>query len=627
VDIKSLHEINTVITVQLLWDMPMASPQSWYSPLDSKSSQIRVVHLRPSQNFDERLIASLEVVSLKNCPIYSALSYTWGTDAALSPILLDGSDFYILANLELALKHLRDADIVRVLWIDLICIDQSNKKEKEDQIPLMKEIYSTASLVLVWLGESDPTIDECAHQITSPYTQLEDEDQTINRLLSYREIARKPWWFRIWTIQEFIMARDDPIFLCGRHKWSWSQLRSHVLDNFQNCHNKMSNEELSSRINRLSTDPDLENMMIGYAQMSTLNDLKNEYDADGSLPLQSTLIRTLRRKATVHHDRIYGLLALLNDDERSRIKIDYDVPLNRMSLDIMMAFWSNGKILHLMSSFGFYNREQQGDLPSWVISFSKGFPPALSFVPYKQFPDIWKQSIKLKSPVERNGRLILQWPGRLVDDIMSCHHISGASKIDPQTLVASLCSIRNDVEASSRYSDPKLEIFTLAMTDVFGERQNFTAVLTNKPASSQLDARIRRYIDMEWFIDIATAVNPHTTSGDALARGFSRIREIPNFEQTWSDMWDFIRSFIKYAIELRFFTTTQGYIGVTSENIELGNCIALLEGFEIPIVLQRTGYGAFKIIGFSYIPSLMVPSGLEGFLQPKGFKDQIFDIH
>jgi heterokaryon incompatibility protein (HET) len=85
---------------------------------------------------------------------------------------------------------LRDTDGIRTLWIGAMYINQS-------QIPLMKEVYSTASRVLVWLGESDPSIDECAHHITSPYTQLEDEDQIIHQLLSYRGIVLKPWWSRI----------------------------------------------------------------------------------------------------------------------------------------------------------------------------------------------------------------------------------------------------------------------------------------------------------------------------------------------------------------------------------------------------------------------------------------------
>ncbi|OIW25760.1 hypothetical protein CONLIGDRAFT_561044, partial [Coniochaeta ligniaria NRRL 30616] len=44
---------------------------------------------------------------------------------------------------------------ITVFWIDAICIDQGNKDEKAQQIPLMGEIYSLAARVLGWLGPND----------------------------------------------------------------------------------------------------------------------------------------------------------------------------------------------------------------------------------------------------------------------------------------------------------------------------------------------------------------------------------------------------------------------------------------------------------------------------------------
>jgi hypothetical protein len=154
--------------------------------------------------------ASLEVVSLKNRPVYSALSYTWGRNAASKPILLNGSDFHILLNISWRSDNC-EIQIFVLCGLTQYILNQS-------QIPLMKEVYSVGSRVLVWLGESDASIDECAHHIASPYTQLEGEDQIIYRLLSYRGIVLKPWWSRIWVIQEFIFARDEPLFLCGHYK-------------------------------------------------------------------------------------------------------------------------------------------------------------------------------------------------------------------------------------------------------------------------------------------------------------------------------------------------------------------------------------------------------------------------
>lgn len=43
------------------------------------------------------------------------------------------------------------------LWIDQICIDQSNTHEKNQQVAIMSKIYSKAYIVLSWLGPRSPT--------------------------------------------------------------------------------------------------------------------------------------------------------------------------------------------------------------------------------------------------------------------------------------------------------------------------------------------------------------------------------------------------------------------------------------------------------------------------------------
>lgn len=58
-------------------------------------------------------------------------------------------------NLFRALKALRDSEQEVAVWVDAICINQSNQAEKESQVSRMAEIYSTADLVAIWLGAAD----------------------------------------------------------------------------------------------------------------------------------------------------------------------------------------------------------------------------------------------------------------------------------------------------------------------------------------------------------------------------------------------------------------------------------------------------------------------------------------
>jgi hypothetical protein len=74
------------------------------------------------------------------------------------PILCDGKRLWIQRNLYDFLVRLRELGKFRPLWIDALCIDQDEsnpevKAEKMRQLWMMGRIYSSADVVLVWVGE------------------------------------------------------------------------------------------------------------------------------------------------------------------------------------------------------------------------------------------------------------------------------------------------------------------------------------------------------------------------------------------------------------------------------------------------------------------------------------------
>jgi hypothetical protein len=89
-----------------------------------------------------------------NYPAYVALSYAWGRQERFDDIDLNGSRFPVGKNLWQFLHHMRLRDKHITLWIDAICINQSNVKERNHQVQMMRQIYSNAQSVSVWLGEA-----------------------------------------------------------------------------------------------------------------------------------------------------------------------------------------------------------------------------------------------------------------------------------------------------------------------------------------------------------------------------------------------------------------------------------------------------------------------------------------
>jgi hypothetical protein len=94
---------------------------------------------------------------------YIALSWCWraydGEDEVLQQleqinIMKDDYRYsiHISKNLNLALKTLHKLRVLRI-WVDWICINQSNVIERSNQVRLMAQVYGKAESVYVWLGE------------------------------------------------------------------------------------------------------------------------------------------------------------------------------------------------------------------------------------------------------------------------------------------------------------------------------------------------------------------------------------------------------------------------------------------------------------------------------------------
>ncbi|KAK1469599.1 hypothetical protein CMEL01_01366 [Colletotrichum melonis] len=84
---------------------------------------------------------------------YDALSYCWGDSTRLcQPIHVDGKILFVTEKLLEALNYLRREYEDRILWVDAICIDQSNVQERGHQVGWMGNLYAHADRVLCWLG-------------------------------------------------------------------------------------------------------------------------------------------------------------------------------------------------------------------------------------------------------------------------------------------------------------------------------------------------------------------------------------------------------------------------------------------------------------------------------------------
>ena len=141
--------------------------------------------------------------------LYEALSYTWGSEDTPESVVVDGRLFAITANLHKALVRLRNHTLDRVIWIDAICLNQRDDAEKQQQIPLMVDIYRKASRIIVDLGSAVATKDsKLATYDPSQaleYIRLAAEgkqsalDNAEERTGAIMSLLRRPYFQRSWV--------------------------------------------------------------------------------------------------------------------------------------------------------------------------------------------------------------------------------------------------------------------------------------------------------------------------------------------------------------------------------------------------------------------------------------------
>jgi hypothetical protein len=189
---------------------------------------------------------------------YEALSYTWASHLPAEQVEIRNSHnsswcgaLQVGGNLASALRHMRGSSERRILWIDAICINQADMHEREKQVKRMTEIYLGADRVTVWLGEAADNSDAAMQTLDYLGSQLVVStalwffpipnaaeplwcestcqlpyDEAMWQAI--RKLLFRPWFDRVWIIQEIQLSSDVAVVQCGHQQTSWNRLRRAV---------------------------------------------------------------------------------------------------------------------------------------------------------------------------------------------------------------------------------------------------------------------------------------------------------------------------------------------------------------------------------------------------------------
>lgn len=314
--------LKKTIDKPLLWTAGANDEIYKYTPLSI--GETRVFSLQPGQITDP-VIGHLSTMPLDQPCAYEALSYAWSYPKD-SYIQVNKSSLQVTANLVDALSHIRSTTETRLLWIDAICINQNDLKERSSQVAQMRAVYSRASRVLVWLGRSTERteigmrfLQSCikAERLQEARWQNLPPSVIFNGIA---DVLYRHWFQRFWIVQEVALAKEV-VMSCGSYQVSWENRVRPVLRFLRTIKIVASSPEWQlNGLDRIDMDILLS---LLHAQLESGPDAKL-WASRPRLPDLLELVYSMRqRKATDWHDRVYALLGLAYPEEETNVITDY----------------------------------------------------------------------------------------------------------------------------------------------------------------------------------------------------------------------------------------------------------------------------------------------------------------
>jgi hypothetical protein len=287
--------------------------------LIGSSKKIRLIHLLPGHR-DDPIRCTLHAVDFQQIEHFEALSYVWGSRLALETISMDRISFSVTENLLHALQHLRLVNRKRVLWIDAICINQSDINERNHQIRQMADIYSQAQRVIAWIGLETEASQAAFKFLTTSYNRAPFnrrelmDDPGWNAL---KDVYKRDYWKRVWIVQEICLAQRV-VIMCGNTQIPWNYI-SEVRKTRKHCWQQYLSKGEREFMRSL---------------LSRIDHAKETHQTKGCI-LWTLLESFEESQCQDIHDKIYGFVGLSSDCGNEDLRIDYSKSVSQLYRDVV----------------------------------------------------------------------------------------------------------------------------------------------------------------------------------------------------------------------------------------------------------------------------------------------------
>ena len=582
-------------------------------------------------------------MSLNDFPKYEALSYCWGDTSEMTPIEMQEGTFNVTKNLRSALFHLRREDTSRTLWIDAICINQDGLEERAQQVSIMRDIYKGALRTVVWLGDANVDSDAAfltCHVLANYARKSANSGDTVARKspfqsvieglkndTSVEHIVGRPWWSRVWVVQEIALA-TDVLLVCGSREIDWTTF----------C---------------LAVETGLayevwEVMMFGIMDTDAFKHYKSMTTILRAIPadtpgdrLLELLIHLREHEATDERDKVFSVLGLLDTSlEDLGVLPDYqDTSLNIFK-NTAVSIIQNSKnldVLGVCSTIQFWDSSRA--LPSWVPNWRYD-----EWIPQPFRTDALGNNRRTSSsrgtkasPAFLGDQDILVLSGHPIDSIAAFTEVlrpmddsafDSDTDYDTDSMRSILKSLGKDAEmAYSELTKLIPHLSTFIKWEAFakvGDRSSRKGPTWAEIAEAEtmywqtlcagcmpngLAATETLY--REWYASlgpIRSLVRLHMDKYAARSV-FKPVGFVSYLRATWERYPEFAQ-LLAHAKGRRLARTQRGRLCLVPADVEEGDAVVLVEGGRVPLAIrydraEQEGSHTWKLVGECYVHGVM----------------------
>lgn len=534
---------------------------------------------------------------------YRTLSYVWGgADQPTHTLITPNGTLNLHESICNALIRLRQKGSVVILWVDTICINQANEKEKEQQILYLPRIFQGAACTVGFLGADDKsdTAIETLLQIRANDLHGSNTESWPKELspippswngnpvppaedpiwIKIEELFNRPWFRRIWIVQEAVAA-PTVVMVCGKWTVDWNDL--------------LHSMEIIEHEQHLP-ESDISTSWTPFLRLSHLR----EWEARNSRCSLFLLLETFRyAESSLKRDRFFALLGLAHDGHATGFEPDYGSPLEVIVRKIGCTLVAQGEGMKLLYRAGL--GPQAHRFPSWIPDWTTPKAPSLSESQSRGVEYDASGGLKTHLSVFNSEIGILGVAGWLADEI----EYIGMFANEPAARKSYFEEVESMVDSlgASVTEDEKNRI--KREVPIAGAVHPRVAISENLDIEESYDA-YRKIMKKANFKSQKAKMGLKELSTDIQIT----VPMEPNEKMTLLDKSKNYVSLLGDTLQgWRFVITKKKRCGIVPGNAQVGDLVAILGGAKVPFILRRSSQPEsatyFRLVGESYIDSAM----------------------